>query len=94
MVFALLAGGSQTANLNVPRTQNASMSNADNEADPAVTAVNEDDAAGGGGAAVAQTAPRSTSPTPRIEESLVDHLSDCVAKGKVVPGLQQRLAVW
>ena len=66
MVVALLADGSQSANLNEPNALDASMSNADSEVDPSVTAVIEENSADAGDAAQASRAPGSSSPTPPL----------------------------
>ena len=85
--MALLAGGSQSANLNDPKALDASMANGDNEADPAVTPIIEA-SADAGDAAQASRAPRSASPTPPpADVPLADHLAMLVALGKPAPGL-------
>jgi hypothetical protein len=84
---ALLAGGSQSANLNDPKPLDASMANCDNDADPAVTPIIEA-SADAGDAAQASRAPRSASPTPPpADVPLADHLAMLVALGKPAPGL-------
>ena len=85
--MALLAGGSQSANLNDPKPLDASMANCDNDADPAVTPIIEA-SADAGDAAQASRAPRSASPTPPpADVPLADHLAMLVALGKPAPGL-------
>ncbi len=85
--MALLAGGSQSANLSDPNALDVSIANGDNEADPAVTAVVEENAADAGDAAQASGAPRSASPTPPPEGTRADHLAGLIADGKAAPGL-------
>ena len=85
--MALLAGGSQSANLNDPNALDASMANGDNEADPAVTPIIEASAVAGD-AAQASRASRSASPTPPPEHvPLADHIASLVARGQPAPGV-------
>ena len=65
MVVALLAGGSQSANLNDPKALDANMAKGDNEADPAVTPIIEA-SADAGDATQASQAPRSASATTHL----------------------------
>ena len=87
--MALLAGGSQSANLNDPTALDARMANADNDADPAVTPIIEASAdAPARDADPASRASRSASPTPPPEDvPLADHIAGLVAQGQPAPGV-------
>ena len=87
--MALLAGGSQSANLNDPTALDARMANADDETDPAVTPIIEQSAdAPARDADPASRPSRSASPTPPPEHvPLADHIASLVAQGQPAPGV-------
>lgn len=87
--MALLAGGSQSANLNDPTALDARMANADNDADPAVTPIIEASAdAPARDADPASRPSRSASPTPPPENvPLAEHIAGLVAQGQPAPGV-------
>ena len=87
--MALLAGGSQSANLKDPTALDARMANADNETDPAVTPIIEQSAdAPARDADPASRASRSASPTPPPENvPLAEHIAGLVAQGQPAPGV-------
>ena len=87
--MALLAGGSQSANLKDPTALDARMANADNETDPAVTPIIEQSAdAPARDADPASRASRSASPTPPPDNvPLAQHIAGMVAEGQAAPGL-------
>ena len=87
--MALLAGGSQSANLNDPTALDARMANADNDTDPAVTPIIEESANAPAREADPASRPsRSASPTPPPENvTLADHIAGLVAQGQPAPGV-------
>ena len=87
--MALLAGGSQSANLNDPTALDARMANADNDDDPAVTPIIEASAdAPARDADPASRPSSSASPTPPPEDvPLADHIAGLVAQGQPAPGV-------
>jgi hypothetical protein len=89
LVVALLAGGSQSANLNDPTALDARMANADNDTDPAVTPIVEKSANAPARDANTASRPfRSASPTPPPENvPLAEHIAGLVAQGQPAPGV-------
>ena len=87
--MALLAGGSQSANLNDPTALDARIANADNDTDPAVTPIIEESAnAPARDANTASRPSRSASPTPPPENvPLAEHIAGLVAQGQPAPGV-------
>ena len=87
--MAVLAGGSQSANLKDPTALDARMANADNDDDPAVTPIIEASAdAPARDADPASRPSRSASPTPPPENvPLAEHIAGLVAQGQPAPGV-------